>query len=260
MSREQLEFIKKYKLNKRVIFISRLLIIMMLLTVWELLSQFNIINSFIFSSPSKIIKCISKLYIDHNLFNNIFVTLCETLIAFFISMLISIILSIILYLFKNIYKLLDPFLTLFNSLPKVAFGPLIIVVCGANIKSVVVMGILISVIVSTIVITNGFYNTDKVRIKLLKSFGASNYQLLYYLVFPSNISTIISSFKLMISMSFIGVISGEFLVSKCGLGYLIIYGTQIFNMDIVLSGILLLGVLSYLIYIVISFIENKLCK
>ena len=95
------------------------------------------------------------------------------------------------------------------------------------------MAVLINVIVSTIVITNGFYGTDRVRLKLMKTFGASKYQILKYLVIPSNYKTIISSFKLNISMSMIGVITGEFLVSQKGLGYLIIYGTQVFNLNLV---------------------------
>ena len=155
---------------------------------------------------------------------------------------------------------MDPFFTCLNSLPKVALGPMIIIITGANIKSIILMAVLINVIVSTIVITNGFYSTDKLRLKLMKTLGASKYQILKYLVIPSNYKTIISSFKLNVSMSMIGVITGEFLVSQEGIGYLIIYGTQVFNMDLVISGILILLVISFILYKIVENIEKILLR
>ena len=238
----------------------QIIIIVSLLVVWELLSKYKIINSFIFSSPSKVIKCIYELVLSKELFKHIWITLYETLIAFGIGMLISILLSTVLYLYNGLYKILDPFITALNSLPKVALGPMIIIVAGANVRSVILMAVLINVIVSTVVITNGFYSTDNVRLKLLKSYKASKYQILRYLVIPSSINTIISSFKLSISMSLIGVISGEFLVSNGGIGYLIIYGTQVFNLDLVISGIVILVILSTCLYYVLLGVEKMLTK
>ena len=200
------------------------------------------------------------LYLGGDLFHHIWVTVYETLIAFGIGLVLSVGISILLYLSNRLYKVLDPFLTCLNSLPKVALGPMIIIVAGANTKSIILMAILINLIVSVVVITNGFYSTDKTRLKLMKSFKASKYQILKYLVIPSNYKTIISSFKLSISMSLIGVITGEFLVSQAGLGYLIIYGTQVFNLDLVISGILLLVIISYILYKVVEYIEKLLLR
>lgn len=256
MSKEQRLFLKKNRINKILIRLCQLSIIILFLSLWEYLSSNKIINSFIFSKPSNIVKTIYNLYLSNNLFKHIWVTVYETLIAFGIGMLISIGLSIILYLFNNIYKILDPFLTCLNSLPKVALGPMIIIVAGASVKSIIIMAILINVIVSTLVITNGFYATDPIKLKLMKSFKASKIQILRYLVIPSSYNTIISSLKLAISMSLIGVITGEFLVSKAGIGYLIIYGTQIFNLDLVVSGIFLLVIISYILYKIVEKIEK----
>lgn len=258
MSKEQREFLKRYKFEKRIVLLSQIMIVVLLFGCWELLSRYNIINPFIFSSPTKVISTIYGLYIDGNLFNHIWVTVYETLIAFIIGLGLSLIISVILYLYNNVYRIVDPFLTCLNSLPKVALGPMIIIIAGANTKSIIVMAVLINVIVITTVILNGFYGTDKIRLKLMHSFGASKYQILKYLVIPSSYKTIISSFKLGISMSLIGVISGEFLVSRAGLGYLIIYGTQVFNLDLVVSGILLLVVISYILYKGVLYIENIL--
>ena len=139
-------------------------------------------------------------------------------------------------------------------------GSLVLIIFGANINSVIVMGILISFIVTSIMITNSFYNTNKTMIKLFKTFKSNSFQLIYYLIFPYNINTIISAFKLGISMCLIGVISGEFLISKSGLGYLIIYGTQVFNMDLVFSGISLLLILSIILYEVVNFLDYLIIK
>lgn len=258
MSKEQKEYIKKHRINKLIILGIQILIVCVFFLTWEILSKKEIINSFIFSSPSIIVNTIYEMSLGGELFKHILVSVYETLIAFGIGLILSIGISTLLYLYNNLYKVLDPFLTCLNSLPKVALGPMIIIIAGANIKSVILMAVLINVIVSTVVITNGFYNTDRVRLKLMKTLGASKYQILRYLVIPSNYKTIISSFKLNISMSMIGVISGEFLVSQKGLGYLIIYGTQVFNLDLVISGIILLLVISYILYKIVEYIEKIL--
>ena len=150
---------------------------------------------------------------------------------------------------------LGTFLTLFNSLPKVSLGPLLIIWLGANTKSIIVMSLLINSIITIITIYNGFINTDQYKIKLFNSLKASKFQTLIYLVIPHNKENIISSLKLNISMSLIGVIMGEFLVSKAGIGYLILYGTQVFNLNLVMSGIILIIIISFLIYEIISLIE-----
>ena len=260
MSKEQRKFIIRYRLNKFLILGIQVMIVIVFFGTWEYLSSHNIINSFIFSSPSKVIDTIYGLYLGGDLFHHIWVTVYETLIAFGIGLVLSIGISILLYLSNRLYKVLDPFLTCLNSLPKVALGPMIIIIAGANTKSIILMAILINLIVSVVVITNGFYSTDKTRLKLMRSFKASKYQILKYLVIPSNYKTIISSFKLSISMSLIGVITGEFLVSQAGLGYLIIYGTQVFNLDLVISGILLLIIISYILYKVVEYIEKLLLR
>ena len=170
------------------------------------------------------------------------------------------VIAIIFYRVPILKKVFDPYLTLLNSLPKVALGPLLIIWIGANTKSIIVMALLINLIVSIIGFYNGFTNTDKYKLKLLKSFGASEKQIIFRLVVPSSLENIFSTIKLNISMSLIGVIMGEFLSSKAGVGYLILYGTQVFNLNLVMSGIILLLVLSYLLYLIICLVEKRILK
>lgn len=257
MSKKQKEFLKKIKRNNILIITIQILISIIFITIWEYLSYKNIINSFIFSSPSKIIKTLIDLYNQNNLINHIIITLNELLISFFIGSSIGFICAIIFYFIPILKKVLDPYLTLLNSLPKVSLGPLLIIWLGANTKSIIVMSLLINTIVTLITIYNGLINTDEYQIKMFKSFNANKLKLLIYLIIPANKEVIISSLKLNISMSLIGIIMGEFLVSKAGIGYLILYGTQIFNLNLVMSGIILIMIISFIIYELINLIEKS---
>ena len=260
MSKDQKKYLRKIKIRKYIILFSQIIIIIAFFGIWEYLDNKNIINTFVFSKPSKIFDTILNLITQNNLFNHIFTTLKEVLISFSLGILLGLIIAIILYEFPLLADIVDPFLTMINSLPKVALGPLIIIISGANIKSVIVMALLINLIISIITIYNGFINIDEKRIKMIKSFKANKFQILTKLIIPSSYKTIISSLKLNISMSLIGVIMGEFLVSKAGIGYLIIYGTQVFNLSLVMAGILILVVISYILYKIITFIESRLIK
>ena len=260
MSREQKKYLKKMRIKKLTILIIQIFIVVQFFIVWEILANNNIINSFVFSKPSKIFNTIINLAIDNNLFNHIFVTLEEVLISFSLGIILGFIIAIILYEVPILALIVDPFLTMINSLPKVALGPLIIIVAGANMKSVIIMALLINLIISIITIYNGFKSVSENKLKLMKAFKATNFQILFKLVIPNSYNTIISSLKLNISMSLIGVIMGEFLVSREGIGYLIIYGTQVFNLSLVMAGILILLIISFLLYKIITLLENKLIK
>lgn len=254
------DILKKIKKENRNIRILQIIIGLSFIIIWELLSRFNIINSFIFSSPSKIIITIIDLYKNNNLFNNIYITLLELFISFILGSIIGFTIALIFYRFNYIKKIFDPYLTLLNSLPKVALGPLLIIWIGANNKSIIVMALLINLIVSIVGFYNGFINTDEYKLKLIKSFGANEKQIIFNLVIPECMENIFSTLKLNISMSLIGVIMGEFLSSKAGIGYLILYGTQVFNLNLVMTGITLLLILSYLLYLIINTFEKRALK
>lgn len=260
MSEEHKKYLKKLKQEKFIVLSFQIFILVGFLLLWEILSKYKIINPFIFSFPSKIIETIKNLFLNYNLIGHIATTLYETAIAFILGITLSFIIAIILYEFKILNKIIDPYLTMLNSLPKVALGPLIIIIAGANTKSIIVMALLINLIVGIMSIYNGFNNIDKDLIKLFKTFNASRLDILLKLTIPASYKTIISSLKLNISMTLIGVIMGEFLVSKSGIGYLIIYGTQVFNLDMVMSGIIILIIISFVLYKIITYIEKKLLQ
>lgn len=257
-SLEHIKYLKSEKHFKILVFLTQIIIIFSFIILWQFLTDKKIIDSFIFSSPIKIYKTIINLIKNNNLFYHIWITSYETIISFILGSFIGIVIASIMWWNKFIRKVLEPFLIVLNSLPKVALGPIIIIWFGANTNSIIIMALLISVIVMTMSLLESFLNTDKNKITLMKVLGSSKFQIFFKLVMPSSKKVIISTLKICISMSLIGVIMGEFLVSKAGIGYLIMYGSQVFNLDLVISGILILAIISWIMYALISCIEKRL--
>ncbi len=259
-NKEHEKYLRKLKFSTAKVIFVQIFLLILFITLWQILSNYKIINSFLFSSPLKIFETITNLWKSNDLLIHMWVTLKEILISFGLGSIIGIFVAALLWWFPFIPKVLDPYLTILNSLPKIALGPIIIIWAGANQNSIIMMSLLISVISTIISIYVGFKHTNKNSINLLKSFHANKFQIFNKVVFPSNITTIISSLKINLSMTFVGVIMGEFLVSKQGLGYLINYGSQVFNTNLVMAGIILLCILTSILYFIILFIENKLKK
>ena len=257
-SAEHKLYLKKLKRQNLIVRFFKIFIILAFLLLWEILARSEILNPFLTSYPSQVFLTIFDLFKENNLLTHIGVTLYETIISFSLATIIGIVTASILWSSKTIAKILDPYLTVLNSLPKISLGPLIIIWIGANTNSIIFMALLISVFTTIINMYNAFITTDKSKIVLLKSLGATKIQIFTKLIFRGNITTLINTLKINISLSLIGVIMGELLVSKQGLGYLITYGSQVFNLNLVITSIFILGIMSYLLYIAIDLLEKKL--
>ena len=259
-SLEHKNYLKKIKRNNFFVKLTQILILIVFLIIWQLLSDYKIINPFIFSSPIKVVETVINLHTTGDLYNHILITVWETLISFVLGTLLGILIASIMWWNKFFAKVIDPYLTVLNSLPKVALGPILIIWVGAGIQSILVMALLISTIITIINVYQGFINVDPIKIKLMQTFKASKSQIYFKLILPGTISNIISCFKVNISMSLIGVIMGEFLVSKEGIGYLIMYGSQVFNLDLVITGTIILCIVAAIMYSLVLYIEKKLIK
>lgn len=259
-SKEHIDYLKKNKKQKRNILFTQISIIIILLLLWELLAQLNIINTFLYSCPSNMLKTALNLFNSHSLFSHIFITTYETIISFVIAFVVGLIIATILWWNKFLSKVFEPYLTIFNSLPKVALGPLIIIWVGASMNSIIVMSLMISLIITCINLYNSFENINNDYITLLKTFNASKKDIFLKVIIPGNKINIINTMKINMSMNFIGVIMGELLVSKEGLGYLIMYGSQVFNINLVITSIIILAVISTLFYYLITKLEEKIIK
>lgn len=260
VSLEHKDYLRKVRRTNRKVTILRICILIALLCLWEISAAMRWIDPFIMSSPSRIVRTIVSLYRSGELFMHIGVTLWETVAGFFLGTIFGIGIAIILWWSPVIARTLDPYLVVLNSLPKIALGPVIIVWVGAGEGAIITMALLISVIVTVLSVLNGFMEVSEEKILLMRTFGASKPQILLMVVLPASIPSIISTLKINVGMTWVGVIVGEYLVSKAGLGYLIVYGGQVFKLDLVMASILILAVVAVLMYLAVSYLEKRYNK
>lgn len=260
ISQEHKNYLSRKKRENFAVKATQTGFLVFLIIMWEIAARFEWIDPFIMSSPSRVFKTLVSLNSSNQLWNNVGVTAWETVVGFLLGTILGIAFAIVIWWSDFIFKVSDPYLVVLNALPKVAFGPIIIVWMGAGTKSIIIMALLVSVVIGTLNILAGFKNVSPDKILLMKSFGANKIQILTKLVIPANISTIISTLKINVGMSLIGVITGEFLVASKGIGYLIVYGGQVFKLDLVMAGIFLLCVIATLIYGAVSQIEKIYTK
>lgn len=258
ISDERKKYLQKKKKQKMLVSITQISLLILFIFLWELLANLNIIDSFLTSQPSRILKTFISM--SSNIFMHLKVTFLETIIGFSIGTIIGTLIACFLWWSPFFSKVFEPFLIILNSLPKVALGPIIIVWVGAGTPAIITMALAISLIVTILEMLNGFTRTDKNKLKMAQTLGASKLQSFTKIVFPSNIPTLINVLKVNIGLSLVGVISGEFLVSKAGLGYLIVYGGQVFKFDLVMTSVILLAFMAWAMYKFITIIEKLIFK
>lgn len=260
ISQSHEEFLISVKKRKRSIFIIQISILFLGLILWEVAAYFKWIDAFIMSSPSRIWKLFLEYATRGNLHHHVLVSVTETIVGFSTGTILGLLISIGLWWSNYWARVFDPYIVILNSLPKTALAPIIIIWVGAGYSGIIVTAITVSIVVCIMNMYNSFILTDGDKIKLLKTFGATKFQILIKLVLPSSIPDLISTLKISIGLSWVGVIVGEFLVSKAGIGYIIVYGSQVFKLDIVMMGVVILAALSALMYKIISIFEKKFLK
>jgi NitT/TauT family transport system permease protein len=248
ISAERIAYLRKVRLRKIAVWILRLLIIVLFFAFWETAAKLKLIDSFVTSQPSRMIKTLITLYKEGDLFLHVGVTCLETMAGFVIGTILGTIAAIILWWSEFTSHVLEPYLVVLNSLPKVALGPIFIIWIGAGPASIIAMALAISLIVTILEVLNAFLQTDEDKIKLVETFGAKRLQVFVKVVFPSNIPAMINALKVNVGLSWVGVITGEFLVSKAGLGYLIVYGGQVFQLDLVMTSVIILAIAAAFMY------------
>lgn len=259
ISEDRKKYLRKVKNRKIRIVVTQISIVIIFIAIWEIFAQIGKIDSFITSQPSRILKTFLDLS-SNDLVRHLRITCTETLVGFSLGTALGIIIAIILWWSPFISKVSEPFLVILNALPKVALGPVIIIWVGAGMPAIIVMALAISLIVTILNILNGLMNTDKEKIKMVETFNASKFQILTKIVLPANISTLFNTLKVNIGLSLVGVISGEFLVSKGGLGYLIVYGGQVFKLDLVMTSVIILAIVAAIMYESIEILEKIIMK
>lgn len=259
-SKEHLLYLRKMRRSKILIHVIRVGLLAAILGIWELLAYYKVIDSFITSSPSRVIKTLADLYNNGTLFKHIGITLMETMIGFVIAVVLGYSIAILLYMSDGAHKVFEPYIVVLNSLPKIALGPLIIIWFGTGYTSIIFMTVIVAVIVCIMNTLTGFLSVDKTMLTLMRAMGAKKPTILLKLVIPASVPTLINTLKVAIGLSWIGSIMGEYVSSRAGLGNLIVYGGQVFQLDLVMTSTFLLCILAGGMYGIIALIEKKLTK
>ena len=260
ISRQQKQYLARQKKEKHIILAARTLLFVLFMGLWEISSDLGWIDSFIFSSPSLIAKTFLSMCRDQSLFAHIAVTLAETLVSFFFVVILGVGTAVLLWCSRRIARILEPCLVVLNSLPKSALAPLLIVWLGANERTIVVAGMSVAIFGSVINLYSGFCQADPEKLKLIETLGGHKKEKLLKIVLPSSVPLILSVMKVNIGLCLVGVIIGEFIGARKGLGYLIIYGSQTFRLTWVLMSIVILCIIAMLLYFALYLIEKQVRK
>lgn len=247
VSRERTLYLRRKRRRTHLVHACQIGFLVFFFAQWEISARLGWIDSFILSQPSRILETLRNMSQNH-LMMHVGVTLYETLTGFVLGVLLGVAIAVVLWWSGFVSRVAEPYLVVLNSLPKIALGPVIIIVVGAGTEAIIFMALAISLIVTVLEMLAGFRATNPESIKMARTFGATKRQVFTKIVFPSNINTLFNSLKINIGLSLVGVIAGEFLVSKAELGYLIVYGGQVFQLDLVMSSVLILSVMAALMY------------
>lgn len=258
ISDEHRLYLKGIKTHKIMITVSRILILVIFIVLWQIAADLKWIDPFLTSSPSRVVKSFINLYEDGVLLKHIGITCYETILGFSLGTILGVVIAVILWWFPTVSKIMDPYLVVLNALPKVALAPIIIFWIGNGMPAIIVIALLISIVTTIISVLSGFNEIDNEKIMLMKTFESSKLQILRYLIFPYSIPVFISALKINVGLSWVGVIMGEFLVAKSGLGFLIVYGGQVAQLDTVMMSIVILSIIAFLMYEIVSILQKKL--
>lgn len=260
ISPDRKQYLKKIRNKKIFIVVCQILILVAFFGLWQLLADTGAINVFVFSSPSRVISTIADLLLTGKLMYHIGITLLEAVLGFVIATVLGFLIAVLLWWNETLRRILEPYIIVLNSLPKIALGPIIIIWFGAGTSAIVVMAILIMIIITIISLLNSFLSCDEDKVLLMKSMGATKLQILFKLILPNSLEEFMSVLKINVGMTWVGTIMGEYLVSKAGLGYLIVYGGQVFRLDLVMTSTLLLCLLAGLMYGLICLLQKLVTR
>ena len=260
MSDEHRRFLQGLRNHQRIVGAARFGILVAFFVLWELAARLGWINAFIISQPSRALAAMVNLFNRGELWLHLGMTVGETAVGFTVGTIAGIIVAVMLWWSDTLSDILDPYIVVLNAIPKVALGPIFIVWMGTNVKAIVAMAIAVSVIVTIVMMYVGFREVDSDCVKLLRTFGATRGQILTKVVLPASVPVMVAALKVNVGLSMVGTIMGEFLVSRAGLGFLIVYGGQVFNMSLVMGSVILLSIVSVLLYYGVSALEKAVLR
>ena len=260
ISPAQAAYLRQHRHQKIFIRLCQIFILLSFLSLWEISVTAHWIDGFIFSSPSRICKTFYRMCVDGSFFLHLGTTLAEVFVSFLLIILIGYGAAVLLWFFPKLSKILEPYFVVLNSLPKSALAPLLIVWLGANVRTIIVAGISVAIFGTILSLYTAFVESDSEDQLLILTLHGTKRHILTKVLFPSTLPTLISLMKVNIGLALVGVIIGEFLAARRGLGYLIIYGSQVFKLDMVILSIVVLCIVAVGLYALIGMLEKRLLK
>jgi NitT/TauT family transport system permease protein len=250
-------YLRRVRRRQLSIRFSQWLVLLVFLGVWELAANLKWVDTMLTSKPTQIAASFQEMLMKGEILKHTWITTQETLIGLVISMVLGTVIAILFWYWSYVSQVMEPYVVVLNALPKVALGPIFYIWLGDRL-SIYGMAIAISLIVTVIMVESGFREISKGKLKLMESFGATRWQMLRMVILPASIPNFVATMKVNVGLTLVGVIMGEFLSSKAGLGYLIIYGGQVFQMKLVMTSIALLALLSVVLYGVVNYMGKRL--
>lgn len=260
ISPQRLQYLREQKIRRISIFSTQLAVLVVFFVLWEVAADLKWVDSFVTSQPSRMWQTLLTMHNTGELYLHVWTTVWETIIGFTSGTLGGLAIAIILWWSPFLARVADPYLVVLNALPKVALGPILIVWLGNGQPAIIVMALLISIIVTIISMLQGFLSVDEDKIRLMQAFGAGKVTIFAKVILPASLPNMISALKVNVGLSWVGVIMGEFLVSKAGLGHLIIYGGQVFHLDLVMTSVIILALCAAVMYVAVAYLESKLLR
>lgn len=254
------QFAQAKKKETKQVRLVQLIILLVFFALWEVAARLKWIDVLLFSYPSKVFKLLWDKLLDGSLLPHVGVTVVETIIGFVLGTLFGTALAVIIWWSPFLSRVLDPYIVVLNSMPKVALGPLFIVGLGPGLLSIIATTLSITVIITTLVVYGSFKEVDQNYVKVVSLFGGTKRKVFQKVILPASFPAIVSTLKVNVGLAWIGVIVGEFLVSQMGLGYLIIYGFQVFNFTLVISTLFVIAIVATFMYQIVSNLEKRLTK
>jgi len=256
-------WLKRERRGRIAVRTMQLLVLLVLLVLWEVLPRAQLVNPLLTSYPSALwptfLQLLKETPQQASILSHTWATVLATVLGFTAAMVVGMVIAAALWWWSALYKVLDPYLVVANAMPKTAFVPIFYIWLGATL-SIYGMSLAISLFITILMIYSGFQGVDSNKIKLAQTFGASKGQILTKVVLPGSVPTFIAALKVNAGLSLVGVIVGEFQSASLGLGYLIQYGSQIFKMNIVMTAITILALVSSLMYLAIAWLEAAVMR
>jgi NitT/TauT family transport system permease protein len=246
--------------SKRKVTLVQAAIVVGLLAFWEVGVRVGLINQFFWSKPSDVARTMAIFATEGTAWVDTWFTFRATIVGFVAGSVIGAAIGLALWWSDNVARVTEPFIVVFNAIPKMALGPLIILLFGIGIASKIALAIALTFVITALAAFAGVRAVDPDLVKLTYTLGGTRRDVFFKVVLPSTMPWIISSLRINIGLALAGVLLGEFISSQFGLGKVILYAGATYDIALIWAGIVILAALAMALYGVVVWLERRLLR